>query len=168
MGLWHVPEKILLPAEPGRVSTFEFNGRLPNGDQVMAYAQAQYDLLSPSSPPFPRGHTAVLFRFDADGTLKSVEFESTGHDPQDPDRSYRKSRELLAKLVRPLQAEGWVSADILVRPFFVRVDGLATGLIYRTAGEDEGEESEYSEEEVRLVPFDKIFHRPWTDGNYDT
>jgi hypothetical protein len=27
MGLWRVPEKILLPAEPGGVGTFEFNGR---------------------------------------------------------------------------------------------------------------------------------------------
>jgi hypothetical protein len=75
---------------------------------------------------------------------------------------------LLARLVQQVQAEGWVSADILVRPFLVKLDGLATGLIYRTDGEDEGGESDYSPEEVRLVPFDKIFHRPWTDGRYDT
>jgi hypothetical protein len=48
------------------------------------------------------------------------------------------------------------------------VDGLATGLIYCTEGEDESEESDYSPEEVRLVPFDYIFYRPWTTGDYST
>jgi hypothetical protein len=168
MGMWQIPEKILLPAEPGGIGTFEFNGRLPNGDQVMAYVQAQHDVLSPASSPVLRGYTAVLFRFDADGTLKSVNFESAPQDTQDSDLSYSRSRVLLARLVQQVQAEGWVSADILVRPFLVKLDGLATGLIYRTDGEDEGGESDYSPEEVRLVPFDKIFHRPWTDGRYDT
>jgi hypothetical protein len=164
MGLWNVPEKVLLPAEPGLVSTFEFNGRLANGDQVMSYAQARYTM----NPPNLQGYTAVLFRFDVDGVLKAVDFASVGHDPQDPDHSYRQARTLLAGLVRKVEAEGWVSADILVRPFYVVVDGLATGLVYRTSGEDEGEDSEYSEEEVRLVPFDKIFYRPWTTGDYST
>ena len=35
MGLWRVPEKVLLPAEAGGIGTFEFNGRLADGDQVM-------------------------------------------------------------------------------------------------------------------------------------
>jgi hypothetical protein len=52
------------------------------------------------------------------------------------------------------------------------VDGLGTGLVYRTEGEDEAEGedegSEYSPEEVRLVPFDDTFYRPWTNGLYDT
>lgn len=168
MGLWRVPEKILLPAEPGGIGAFEFNGRLAGWDQVMAYAQAHYFWPSPAATPEVRSNTAVLFRFDADGVLKSVDFETARYDPQDPERSYRRSRVLLAGLVNRVQREGWVSADILVRPFYVVVDGLATGLIYHTAGEDEGEESEYSEEEVRLVPFDMIFRRPWTTGAYDT
>ena len=65
-----------------------------------------------------------------------------------------------------------MSADILVRPFIVIVDGLETGLIYMTDGEDESEQeenfSEYSPECIRLVPFDKIFYRPWNTGEYDT
>lgn len=168
MGLWRVPEKVLLPAEPGGVGTFEFNGRLADGDQVMAYAQARYYQAGALDTPELLGYTAVLFRFDAEGTLKAVDFASTPFDVQDRDRCYRRARVLLAELVKKVEQEGWVSADILIRPFFVRVDGLETGLIYRTTGEDEGEESEYSEEEVRLVPFDKIFHRPWTTGSYDT
>lgn len=167
MGLWRVPEKVLLPAEPDfSPSTFEFNGRLANGDQVMAYAQARYHRLGAMDTPELRGHTAVLFRFDADGVLKAVDFESAGHDPQDTERSYRRVRVQLAGLVRKVGREGWESSDLLVRPFFVRVDGLETGLVYRTAGEDEGEE--YSEEEMRLVPFDMIFYRPWTTGEYST
>jgi hypothetical protein len=168
MGLWRVPEKILLPAEPGRVGTFEFNGRLSNGDQVMAYAQAWYQYLSANAPPIVRSHTAVLFRFDTDGMLETCEFETVGFVKEDPDRSYREARRLLTKLVEGVKAEGWVSADILVRPFYVVVDGLATGLVYRTDGEDDGEGPEFSSEEVRLVPFDKVFYRPWTTGQHDT
>src|SRR5262245_61437740 len=100
MGLWRVPEKVLLPAEPGGVGTFEFNGRLADGDQVMAYAQARYHRIGAADPPDLRGHTAVLFRFDADGVLRAVDFASAGHDPRDPDRSYRRARVLLAGLVR--------------------------------------------------------------------
>ena len=164
MGLWHVPEKILLPAEPGGISTFEFNGRLANGDQVMAYTQGMYDY--PSNPPAYRGDTAVLFRFDADGVLRTVDFASARHDPQHPDHSRQTARLRLEELVSKVKKEGWVSADILVRLFLVKVDGLATGLIYTTAGQDENDD--YSEEEVRLIPFDKIFYRPWTNGEYDT
>ena len=168
MGLWRVPEKVLLPAEPGGTGTFEFNGRLTNGDQVMAYAQARYHQMGATDTPAVRGHTAVLFRFSADGALIAVDFASAAHDPQHPDFSYRRGRELLAVRVERITAEGWVSADILVRPFHVQVDGLRTGLVYMTDGEDEGEESDYSPECLRLVPFDKIFYRPWTTGEYDT
>jgi hypothetical protein len=79
-------------------------------------------------------------------------------------RGYREASELLAAFVAAVKAEGWESADILVRPFHVKVDGLATGLIYYTQGEGQGS----GVEEVRLVPFDKVFYRPWTDGRYDT
>jgi hypothetical protein len=171
MGLWQVPEKVLLPAEPGGVSTFEFNGRLPNGEQVMAYVGSRTGDTYPVTKAFVR-RTAVLFRFDPDGVLRSCEFATTAHGgdyiEQDSERSYRKARELLHELVEKVKTEGWVSADILVRPFHVVVDGLSTGLIYSTDGEDEGEESDDSPEEVRLIPFGKIFHRPWTNGEYDT
>lgn len=166
MGLWRIPDKILLPAEPGGVGTFEFNGRLPNGDQVMAYTQGRYHYRAETGPAEFRGYVAVMFRFDADGVLKSVNFKSVGAG--DPDYCYKQVRNHLAELVQPLQAEGWVSADILVRLFYVEVDGLATGLIYRTDGEDDSLEPTYNTEEVRLVPFDTIFHRPWTTGQYDT
>jgi hypothetical protein len=167
MGLWPIPEKVLLPAQPGGVGTFEFNGRLPNGDQVMAYTQFRYHRPGAMDPPVPRGNVAVLFRFDADGVLKAVDFASVGHKADDPEWSYREARLLLANLVEKVVAEGWVSADILVRPFFVEVDGLATGLIYRTEGKDEENDWEYNEE-IRLVPFDIIFCRPWTNGEYST
>jgi hypothetical protein len=168
MGLWQVPAKVLLPAEPDRSpAVFEFNGRLADGSQVMAYAQARHDRRGSANPPVLLGYTAVLFRFDADGGLVAVDFASADHDPRQPDLSYDRGRELLADLVQRVRAEGWESADIRVRPFYVEVDGLGTGLIYRTAGEDDGDE-EYSAEEVRLVPFDKIFRRPWTDGEYST
>lgn len=167
MGLWRLPDVVLLPAEPDRSpAVFEHNGRLADGSQVMAYAQARHDRRA-AAPPVLRGHTAVLFRFDPAGRLVAVDFASADHDPRQPDLSYTRGRELLADLVRPLPAAGWVSADILVRPFYVEVDGLGTGLIYRTAGDDDGDE-EYSPEEVRLVPFDLIFRRPWTDGEYST
>jgi hypothetical protein len=158
MGLWQVPEKILLPAEP--CGAFELNGRLPTGEQVMAYARTRYEYAGPGAPPAVRGHTAVLFRFDADGVLRTCEFGSAP--------TWEEARAILNRLAGKLAAEGWISADILVRPFYVVLDGLATGLVYWTDGEDDGEEADYSPEEVRLVPFDKIFHRPWTMGNYDT
>ena len=171
MGLWRIPEKVLLPAEAGGTGAFAFNGRLPTGEQVMAYVRSRTGDTAPVTRPYVR-YTAVLFRFDADGVLRSCEFASTtcwdGTDREDVERGYRRARELLSGLVRRAEAEGWAPADILVRPFYVVVDGLATGLVYRTEGEDEGEESESSPEEVRLVPFDRIFHRPWTTGEYDT
>jgi len=173
MGLWRVPEKVLLPAEPDySPSTFEFNGRLANGDQVMAYVGSRTGQTYPPSPtPFTR-HTAVVLRFNADGVLLTVDFATTAHGgdyiEKDAERSWGKARELLAGLVRRVQAEGWESADILVRPFLVIVDGLETGLVYMTDGEDEGEASDSSPECLRLMPFDKIFYRPWTTGEYDT
>jgi hypothetical protein len=172
MGLWRVPEKVLLPAEPDfSPSTFEFNGRLANGDQVMAYVGSRTGDTYPVTTPFTR-YTAVLFRFDADGVLRTCDFATTAHGgdylEKDPERSYRKARELLHNLVDKVRAEGWVSADILVRPFYVVVDELATGLVYTTDGEDEGEDVDYSPEQLRLVPFGKVFYRPWTTGEYDT
>jgi hypothetical protein len=172
MGLWRVPDKVLLPAEPdSSPSPFEFNGRLANGDQVMAYVATRYGHTSPSAIPFIR-HTAIVFRFDADGVLLTVDFATTawGGDyiEQDSERSWSKARELLASLMRRVHAEGWASTDILVRPFHVQVDGLRTGLVYMTDGEDEGDESDSSTECLRLIPFDRIFYRPWTTGEYDT
>ena len=171
MGKWRLPEKILLPAEPDRNGTFRHNGRLANGDQVMAYIASAVG----ETWPVTRPHTwltAILFRFDPEGLLLSCEFASTAfggsYAETSSEAGTRRAKELLASLVAPLADEGWVSADILVRLFYVRLDQVATGLVYRTSGEDEGEESEDSPEEVRLVPFDKIFHRPWTDGIYDT
>src|SRR5690349_9382638 len=155
MGLWRVPEKVLLPAEPDfSPSAFEFNGRLPNGDQAMAYVGSRTGDTYPVTVPFTR-YTAVAFRFDADGVLRTCDFATTAHGggytEQDPERSYRKARDLLRELVDKVRAEGWVSADILVRPFYVVVDGLETGLLYQTDGEDEAEESDYSPEFLRLV-----------------
>jgi hypothetical protein len=75
---------------------------------------------------------------------------------------------LLRGLMEKVRGEGWVSANILIRPFFVMVDGLETGLIYITDGEDEGEGADSSPEHLRLAPFDIIFYRPWTTGVYDT
>jgi hypothetical protein len=168
--MWQVPEKILLPAEPDG-GTFKYNGRLPNGDQVMAYVGSCALETHPPTKPYV-WFTAVLFRFDEDGVLRSCEFTTTssGGDyvEQDTKQSHRQARELLDQMVQPVKAEGWVSADIIVRPFYVVVDRFATGLIYRTEGEDEGEEPEDSPEEVRLVPFDKIFRPPWKDGLYST
>jgi hypothetical protein len=177
MGLWRVPEKVLLPAEPDfSPSAFEFNGRLANGDQVTAYVGSRTGQTHPPSPtPFTR-HTAVVFRFNADGVLLTVDFDTTAHGgdyvEKDAERSWREARELLLALVRRVQSEGWESADILVRPFYIMVDDLETGLIYMTDGEDESEQEEdfedYSPESVRLVPFDKVIRRPWNTGDYDT
>jgi hypothetical protein len=172
MGLWQIPEKVLLPAEPDfSPSPFEFNGRLANGDQVMAYIGSRTGDTHPVSTPFTR-HTAVVFRFDADGVLRTCNFSTTAHGggyiEQNPERSYEKAREILLGLLGEVRAEGWVSADILVRPFFVMVDDLETGLIYTTDGDDEEEISDYSPELLQLVPFDRIFRRPWTTGKYDT
>lgn len=177
MGLWRVPEKILLPAEPDySPSTFEFNGRLANGDQVMAYVGSRTGQTHPPSPtPFTR-HTAVVFRFNADGVLLTVDFATTAHGgdyiEKDAERSWRNARDLLTGLVGRVQSEGWVSADILVRPFHVIVDDLETGLLYQTDGQDESETEEdfadYSPESLRLVPFDIIFRGPWNTGSYDT
>jgi hypothetical protein len=171
MGLWRIPEKILLPAEPDGPGTFEFNGRLPNGEQVMAYVGSRTDETYPPTKPIVR-HTAVLFRFDADGVLQSCEFATAKHGgdnlEQDGERSYRQARDQLDRLVQKVKAEGWVSANILVRPFYIVVDGLQTGLVYYTEGEDDEDEWEYSPEEVHLEPFGKIFYPPWTDGRYDT
>ena len=177
MGLWCVPEKVLLPAEPDfSPSPFEFNGRLANGDQMMAYVGSRTGQTHPPSPtPFTR-HTAVVFRFDADGFLLTVDFATTLHGgdyiEKDEDRSWRKARDLLADLVGRVQSEGWESGDILVRPFYVVVDDLETGLLYQTDGEDESEGEEdfqdYSPECLTLVPFHIIFRRPWNTGGYDT
>lgn len=172
MGLWRVPQKVLLPAEPdGSPRVFEFNGRLAHGDQVMAYVGCRIGETAPSAIPYTR-YTAVVLRFDADGVLLSCDFDSTAHGgdylEKDADRSYRKARELLAGLVERVKAEGWESADIVVRPFYVVVDGLATGLVYRTDGEDEGEGPDCGPEEVRLVPFSITFRRPWDTGEYST
>jgi hypothetical protein len=78
----------------------------------------------------------------------------------------------LAGLVERVRPEGGESADILLRPYFVTVDGLETGFVFQTDGEDESETEEdfadYSPESLYMVPFDKVFHRPWTTGDYDT
>jgi hypothetical protein len=175
MGLWKIPEKILLPAEPEFApSVFEFNGRLANGDHIMAYvADSRGDTCPVTKPIVWR--TAVLFRFNADGVLLSCNFDTAAHSgdyiEQDPGRSYQKARRLLDKLVSGLRDEGWVSANIFVRPFFVRLDHLQTGLVYCAGTDDEdeaeGEVPRYGPE-VRLLPFDFIFHRPWNTGSYDT
>ena len=177
MGLWCVPEKVLLPAEPDfSPNPFEFNGRLANGDQIMAYVGSRTGQTHPPSPtPFTQ-HTAVVLRFDADGVLLTVDFATTSHGggyiEKDEDCSWRKARDLLADLVGRVQSEGWESGDILVRPFYVVVDDLETGLLYQTDGEDESEEEadfeDYSSERLTLVPFDIIFRRPWNTGRYDT
>lgn len=173
MGLWRVPEKVLLPAEPDcSPSTFEFNGRLANGDQVMAFVGSRSGQTYPPSPTLFTRFTAVVFRFNADGVLITVDFATTafGGDyvEKDAERSKQKARELLAGLVKRVRSEGWEPADILVRPFYVIVDGMETGLVYMTEGEDEEEASDESPEYVRLVPFDKVFYRPWNTGGYDT
>jgi hypothetical protein len=176
MGLWQLPEKILLPAEPGfSPNPFEFNGRLANGDQVMAYVGTRIGNTHPVTTPFTR-YTAVVLRFDGDGTLRTCDFATTAHGggyiEQDPERSYYTARELLLALVDKVRVEGWVSADILVRPFYVMVDDLETGLLYQADGEDESEGEEdfedYSPECLTLIPFDIIFRRPWDTGRYDT
>jgi hypothetical protein len=87
---------------------------------------------------------------------------------QDSERSYYKARELLNSMVQSVKAEGWVSADILVRPFYIIVDAIATGLVYATEGENDAAEWEQSPERVYLEPFGKVFYPPWTDGRYDT
>jgi hypothetical protein len=171
MRLWRVPEKVLLPAEPGGVGPFAFNGRLPGGDQVLAYLGSRTGHTCPGNKPYVT-RTAVLFRFDAGGVLRTCQFDSTSHGggyiEQDPERSYRKAKESLDSFVAAVKAEGWASADILVRPFYVRVDGFATGLVYSARGKGQGEGSGHSAEEVRLVPFGQTFHPPWTDGRYET
>jgi hypothetical protein len=147
MGLWRVPEKVLVPAMPDfSPNPFEFNGRLANGEQVMAYVGARTaQTHPPSSTPFTQ-YTAVVLRFNADGVLVTVDFATT--------------------------AEGWVSADILIRPFYIHIDDLETGLLYQTDGEDESKEEEDfqddSPERLTLVPFDIVFRRPWNTGTYDT
>ncbi len=169
MGLWQIPERVLLPAEPDfSPSPFEFNGRLANGDQVMAYIGSRTGDTYPVSTPFTR-HTAVVHRFDGDGTLRTCDFATTAHGggyiEQDPERSYHTARELLFGLVDKVRVEGWVSADILFRPFFVLVDDLETGLLDNSVGDDDGEEAvDYSPECITLVPFDRIFRRPMDHG----
>lgn len=174
MGLWHVPVKVLLPAEADLpTSTFAHNGHLPTGEQIMGYVASEYRLASPTTTPFTQ-HSAIVFRFDADGTLLTVHFNSISYggeySQQQSAEYWQRACALLDELMQDVHAAGWVSAAILVRPFHVIVDGVRTGLEYVTDGEDEDEEdaADYRSECLRLIPFDKIFCRPWTDGEYST
>jgi hypothetical protein len=174
MGLWKVPETILLPAEADiPESVFEFNGRLANGDQVLAYVGERRGETHPPTTPFVN-LTAVLLRFDASGALLTVRFATTAYDgdhvEQNPERAYRKARRLLEGMVGDVKAEGWSPAGITVRPFCVVVDGFETGLVYQTDGEYEEPDPEdpWTPEMARLRPFGYIFYRPWNDGVYST
>ena len=176
MGSWQVPNKVLLPAEADlSPSVFEFNGRLANGDQVMAYVGSRTGDTRPATTPFTR-HTAVVFRFDADGALLACDFATVAHGgdstEKDPERGYRAARELLFGLVDKVRVEGWASADILVRPFYVMVDDLETGSSTKPLGRTRARLRRTSgttaPSAYALVPFDRIFRRPWTTGEYDT
>ncbi|WP_020472794.1 hypothetical protein [Zavarzinella formosa] len=175
MGLWKIPAKIKLPAEPDDgPCPFEFNGKLPNGDQVMAFVGERRGKTYPLEQDFTTFVAAVL-RFNADGVLLSCHFNKTSHGAgyleQDEERSRRTAREQLEKLLEPVLTGGWKPADIMVRPFFIMIEGLETGLIYQTAGDDGDEDAEtegYSPEHVMFLPAGYVFYRPWTTGEYDT
>ena len=175
MGSWQVPNKVLLPAEADlSPSVFEFNGRLANGDQVMAYVGSGPG--TRARPPRPsrgtRPSCSASTRTGPSWPATSPRRRRRGFYREGPGAGLPRGRELLFGLVDKVRVEGWASADILVRPFYVMVDDLETGLLYQTAGEDESEAEEdfgdYSPECLTLVPFDRIFRRPWTTGEYDT
>lgn len=171
MGLWKLPEKVMLPSQYDQApAPFEFNGQLPDGTQVLAYVEAPADgLLPPDSSGRP-GYRflAAIHEFDADGHHRLVRTRHlSGRYDEHAELGARTSagmRELMA----PYLAAGWCPGAIRVRPFFVQIDGRSHGLLFRAYGGGlEGAEGE-REEAVFLQPIGCVFYPPYDSGTYDT
>jgi hypothetical protein len=182
MALWEMPEKILLPSHmfEGQV------GRLRNGDQVMGYIASHGPLcmrprcLSGGDPwaDQPQRWTAVVHRFSPSGqhlashsrtgTHPKPAAESGWSSPEETARDRQVRADALDSLLKPLKAAGWEDADILVRPFYVFIDGLGHGLALHVEGENTEGDEEFDPQWVRLDPFGFMFHRPWDSGRWDS
>jgi hypothetical protein len=116
--------------------------------------------------------------FDADGHHLACH-SKLGVDPPAASPDGRRSREemdrddlvaaqALQALLAPLKAGGWEDADILIRPFYLFLNGVGHGLAGDVEGDDPTWDEDYDPQEVRLDPIGYIFHRPWDSGAFST
>jgi hypothetical protein len=175
---WRPPEKVCIATEAGiSPATFEFNGVMPDGIQVMAYPYVYQHQPYVSHPDYLRfkggpaskaaySWYAVVHRFDADGRhLSTRSRRRAGRAAQE---CFEEAQSALREMLAPFLAGGWRAADIRVRPFCVSIDDLTHGLIFMAEGGPETEEDRLEMESVYFAPYGYRFGPPYEDGQYSS
>jgi hypothetical protein len=158
------PELLRIPLDEGR---FENIGRLPNGNQFMAYVTGAM----PDGMKYPMNDEqsrlkrwlAVVHQFDADGNHLVSEARLGAFDSEGRDVAGQKAWAQLEDMYDRLIIDGEpVFCDINVKLFSVEIDDVIYGLFY------EQDEEEPESEWVMLEPRDIMFHPEWDSGEYST
>jgi hypothetical protein len=177
MGLWKPPEKIRLPSHHDMSpSKFEYNGHMPDGRQILAYAAHDpHNWRQPDESG--RGWyrwIVVVHVFDADGRHLSSQERTTAGPFTDRSLADNAGQLVLREMVGPYLSSGWRPGDIWLRPFYININGWAHGLVYEVCGEGLEEEWNCDEcepdegDQVTFKPFGFAFRPPYDNGSYES